>query len=83
MRVRQPIPRKYRYDRLVAERQLYFRNGTPASPATGRSVWMRPSTIFDPSQIAKRQQSAKVSHIRTVCDFAHIIGGRFDRIFRK
>jgi hypothetical protein len=28
-------------------------------------------------------QSAKVSHIRTVCDFAHIIGGRFDRIFRK
>jgi hypothetical protein len=55
MRVREPIPRKYRYDRLGAEGQLYFRNGAPGFPSDrALGAGCAHSAIFDPSQIAKK-----------------------------
>ena len=69
MRVRRPIPRKYRYDRLGAEGQLYFCNATPCFPAIRRAVVdAAHRAIFDPSKIAKKDGTAKARHVRTVCD---------------
>lgn len=50
MRVRPPIPRKYRYDRLGAEGQLYFRNGAPGFPNDrALGAGFAHSAIFDGS----------------------------------
>jgi len=59
MCVRRPIPRKYRYDRLGAEGQLYFRNGAPGFPSDrALGAGCAHSAIFDPSQIAKKDGKA-------------------------